>query len=43
MWAEKLSLFVFCFFFFNAGFLERIIHVRHDAEYFKVIISFNLE
>ena len=42
MLAEKLSLFVFVF-FFNAGFLERIIHVRHDAEYFKVIISFNLE
>lgn len=36
--AEKLSLL-----FFNARFLERIIHVRHDAEYFKVIISFNLE
>ena len=33
----------FHYFYFNAGFLERIIHVRHDAEYFKVIISFNLE
>ena len=29
--------------FLNAGFLEWIVHVRHDAEYFKVIISFNLK